>query len=264
MARRTTVSNENERILGESVVYSGEVSTKLFKPDGYGTARYSNGDEFCGIFEKGDPVAGTYTFANGSFCKIRYEYNFGRTKYKKYYVTSHGYGYRGFRHQTHDDLSNGYYEGEEKNGMRHGMGTYVWNSGERYTGGWHNNKKHGVGMYTYSDGDYDWSIWDEGTEVCVLSRYRKQSQEASKSTCYGRDDDYDSGNAWVEDTNCTTDDLFDRALHEINYGSAEDALSALKSLRSFCDADDYYFEDEMGHRINIDEQIEETESLIDE
>ena len=190
MAQRTNTNNSKERILGENVIYSGEIRVKDYKPDGYGKAKYSNGDEFCGTFSKGNPAEGVYTFSNGSYCRIKYEYNFARTKYTKYYITSHGYGFRKAKFETRDTFSNGYYKGETKNGKRDGIGTYVWNDGASYSGGWLNNTKHGVGKYTYSDGDYDWSVWDMGKEVCVLSRYRKQTQ-TELAYSYDSYDDYD-------------------------------------------------------------------------
>eukprot|EP00986_Skeletonema_menzelii_P012298 scaffold6723_cov73-Skeletonema_menzelii.AAC.1 len=48
--------------------------------------------------------------------------------------------------------SNGTYEGEWKNGLRNGVGTFKWTSGSSYEGEWKDNKKHGRGTYKWSDG----------------------------------------------------------------------------------------------------------------
>ena len=42
------------------------------------------------------------------------------------------------------------YEGEIRNGKRHGQGTYTWTSGNRYEGQFRDSKMHGRGTYTCS------------------------------------------------------------------------------------------------------------------
>ena len=37
-------------------------------------------------------------------------------------------------------------------GCRHGYGTYFYENGDIYQGGWQQNKKHGHGEYRYCDG----------------------------------------------------------------------------------------------------------------
>ena len=44
------------------------------------------------------------------------------------------------------------YEGEMRDGKRHGRGTYTWPDGTRYEGDWHEGRKHGRGTYTWADG----------------------------------------------------------------------------------------------------------------
>ncbi len=259
MSNSTYKNDYQVKILGKNTVYTGEVRTKDYNPHGFGTAKFENGDEFKGFFSNGDPTYGTYTFSNGSYCKVRYEYNFSRSKYYTYYLSS-GFGFRGAKRETREDLSNGYYLGEMKNNVAHGIGKYVWSDGDTYVGGWLNGKKHGVGKFTWSDGDYDWSVYIEGEEICVLDSYsRGDYQEQSYSYDYNdSDDSYDT--SYAENDYTTTDRLFDDALDKINNGSSEEALAALKNLRSYCDADDYYIEDEMGYRRNIDEEIREIEN----
>ena len=45
------------------------------------------------------------------------------------------------------------YEGEIKNGKRHGQGTYYFVSGAKYIGEFKDNKRHGQGTYYYANGD---------------------------------------------------------------------------------------------------------------
>ncbi len=51
-----------------------------------------------------------------------------------------------------EEYSNGYYVGAFSDGKRHGIGTYYWNSGNRYSGNWDNGDMHGHGMFFYKDG----------------------------------------------------------------------------------------------------------------
>ena len=46
------------------------------------------------------------------------------------------------------------YEGEYKDGKRHGQGTYTFPDGKKYVGGWKDSKYHGQGTLTSSDGKY--------------------------------------------------------------------------------------------------------------
>ncbi len=45
------------------------------------------------------------------------------------------------------------YEGEWKDGKKHGKGTETSLDGKRYEGMWRNNEEHGFGTQTYSDSD---------------------------------------------------------------------------------------------------------------
>lgn len=44
------------------------------------------------------------------------------------------------------------YEGEWKNNVRHGQGTYTFADGDKYLGNYKDGKRHGQGAYTWSDG----------------------------------------------------------------------------------------------------------------
>ena len=44
------------------------------------------------------------------------------------------------------------YEGEYKDGKKHGRGQFLWADGSTYTGDFYENNIHGMGVYTWSDG----------------------------------------------------------------------------------------------------------------
>jgi len=46
----------------------------------------------------------------------------------------------------------GSYIGRWKDGLRHGIGKFVWNNGDMYNGEWSNDKRHGQGVYLWHDG----------------------------------------------------------------------------------------------------------------
>ena len=45
-----------------------------------------------------------------------------------------------------------HYEGETKDGKRHGKGTMIYSNGDRYEGEWKDDKKNGQGVETWRDG----------------------------------------------------------------------------------------------------------------
>jgi len=51
-----------------------------------------------------------------------------------------------------DDYTKKMYIGEWKYDMKHGKGTYTWDSGTKYVGEWKYDKSHGQGTYTYASG----------------------------------------------------------------------------------------------------------------
>lgn len=56
---------------------------------------------------------------------------------------------------------NGYYVGELLVGVRHGEGTYYWDSGAVYTGTWVNGEREGQGTMTYDDGAVYTGAWKD-------------------------------------------------------------------------------------------------------
>ena len=54
--------------------------------------------------------------------------------------------------QCFDQNGNLLYEGQWKNNLAHGMGTYIWNEGKKYEGEFMHGKKHGKGRF-YLNGE---------------------------------------------------------------------------------------------------------------
>jgi hypothetical protein len=53
------------------------------------------------------------------------------------------------------------YEGEQRDGKRHGFGTVTWENGNTYSGEWHNDVPHGRGRFTAADGQHE-GEWRNG------------------------------------------------------------------------------------------------------
>ncbi len=56
------------------------------------------------------------------------------------------------------------YEGDYKDGKRHGRGVYVGANGDRYEGDWKDGKAHGRGVEMWADGSSEvvlhrWTVW---------------------------------------------------------------------------------------------------------
>ena len=60
---------------------------------------------------------------------------------------------------------NGYYEGEFKDGKKHGQGVYTYPSGDKYVGEWKNGEMHGEGTYTHANGYKEKMIFKDGVDV---------------------------------------------------------------------------------------------------
>lgn len=57
------------------------------------------------------------------------------------------------------NLPEGAYEGQVRDGKRHGYGTMVYRDGSRYTGNWVEGKRHGLGIMVYNDGSIYGGDW---------------------------------------------------------------------------------------------------------
>lgn len=59
--------------------------------------------------------------------------------------------------------TNGVYFGALKDGIREGRGTFIWDDGRRYAGGWVNDKMHGTGALFDADGnEIAYAVWYAG------------------------------------------------------------------------------------------------------
>jgi hypothetical protein len=54
------------------------------------------------------------------------------------------------------------YEGEFKDGKRHGLGRQLFESGDMYDGGWKQGRLHDRGVYYFTNGDRLYGMWREG------------------------------------------------------------------------------------------------------
>lgn len=54
------------------------------------------------------------------------------------------------------------YEGEFKEGKRHGLGRQLFESGDMYDGGWNQGRLHDRGVYYFTNGDKLYGMWREG------------------------------------------------------------------------------------------------------
>lgn len=64
---------------------------------------------------------------------------------------------------VYENYSNGAYIGEERNGKRHGIGMYVFNSGDLYIGEWFDGNRDGYGFYySYSQNSVYYGEWCNG------------------------------------------------------------------------------------------------------
>jgi hypothetical protein len=77
----------------------------------------------------------------------------------------------GCKQHISGDAENGYgvyirsgskYEGELKDGMKDGYGTFTWADGTKYIGEFKGNKQNGQGTYTTADGTVYKGIWKNG------------------------------------------------------------------------------------------------------
>jgi len=54
------------------------------------------------------------------------------------------------------------YTGAWENNKRNGLGTYVWEDGQKYTGYWKNDIRHGKGVVSFKNGEKLEGVWNEG------------------------------------------------------------------------------------------------------
>ena len=117
--------------------YVGE--WKNGKRDGKGTMYYASGKKYVGEWKKSELHGEGIVYYNDGTSK-KLVYNNGTL------VSTLPNNIR----KTYDDGS--WYEGEMKDGIRHGQGTYFWKSGDKYVGEWKNGKRDGKGTMYYASG----------------------------------------------------------------------------------------------------------------
>ena len=57
------------------------------------------------------------------------------------------------------------YTGDFNAGQMHGTGTYTWINGDKYKGDWRNGKQNGYGTYTWPSGKSKYGQWQHGVMV---------------------------------------------------------------------------------------------------
>ena len=133
------------------------------KYHGQGILTYADGSKFDGVFKNGKPTEkityesalpscqgsdtsnwnrcqGTSTFGRGDPLAIGNGYD-GEWKDGK----RHGRG-------THEYTNGNIYVGEWKDGKRNGHGAFTWTDGAKYVGEWKDGKPNGLGTFDYADG----------------------------------------------------------------------------------------------------------------
>jgi len=113
---------------------------------GKGTAAYTNGDVYEGLFQNGvRQGAGNYKYRRGDVFEGSFENNFkaglGRVTFKK----------------------GGFYHGYFKDGKREGEGTFQYANGDIYSGFWQGGKRHGKGTHVFNKTKYVYAgDWKDG------------------------------------------------------------------------------------------------------
>ena len=82
------------------------------------------------------------------------------------------------------------YEGEEKDGIRHGIGRYYHTDGAIYEGEWKDDLIHGIGRYYYPDGTAENVLCENGKIVGSTKETLPQSEIRIHSIGYDNDDLY--------------------------------------------------------------------------
>jgi len=116
---------------------------------GKGTAVYTSGDTYEGLYANGERQGqGRYTYRGGDFFEGCFDKNLksglGRVTYK----------------------NGAFYHGYFKSGVREGEGTFRYANGDIYSGSWSGGTKQGKGTYVYAKTKYSYEgDWKEGQIV---------------------------------------------------------------------------------------------------
>lgn len=119
---------------GTTYLYKGE--TKNDKPDGEGSAKYKNGNQYEGEWTNGmHDGLGTLTWVNGAV-------------YTGYFKNNYFNGKGVIKYQNGET-----YDGYWAYSVFQGKGVYRYKNGNVYDGYWLNNKRNGEGLFTWPNGD---------------------------------------------------------------------------------------------------------------
>ena len=130
--------------------YEGEF--KNGKYHGQGTFCWTNGTKYVGPFADGMCHGeGILYYNDGTSEKVTY--NNGNVVNKSPNILRENYN------------DGSWYEGEMKDGLRNGKGTYYWANGDRYIGNWAKGAMHGTGVITYSDGRKEFVTCENGKYI---------------------------------------------------------------------------------------------------
>jgi hypothetical protein len=147
-------------------VYTGPVKEGV--RHGQGRIDWDNGDHYVGNFENG--LRSGHGVMTEPKRKRRYEGNWKMSQ-------RHGHGTQSFGNGDHyigdfaNDkfhgrgellTSNGKYEGEFRDGLRHGFGIMAFKHSCRYEGQWSNGRMDGKGLYIWSDSTRYEGQWVKG------------------------------------------------------------------------------------------------------
>lgn len=69
------------------------------------------------------------------------------------------------------------FEGEIKNGIREGYGTYYYHNGDKYEGMWLKGKKHGMGTLYYKEGNLFVGQWKNSEKEGIGTLYLKNGEK---------------------------------------------------------------------------------------
>ena len=69
------------------------------------------------------------------------------------------------------------FQGEIKNGIRDGFGTYYYHNGDKYEGMWLKGKKHGMGTLYYKEGNLFVGHWKNSEKEGIGTLYTKSGEK---------------------------------------------------------------------------------------
>ena len=149
-------------------------------PDGQRTIHYSSGDTFVGTFKGGRKSQGKLTYKNGDYFDGTFSYGSKQTGYGK--ETTSNYSYEGnykngmfHGHGTYKNSKGDWlYEGNFENGHFNGFGKERWPKERRSDWAdllecnYVNDERHGVGIWYYRNHTYSKCRFKNGKEVATI------------------------------------------------------------------------------------------------